>query len=715
MKKLTFLKKVFVEQHDHKDCGVACLLTAIGWYGYSSSLEFLRDLSGTTTQGTSILGLQQASSEIGFESEAYKADLSSLEKANFLSILHVTKHKVYNHYVLCCGKEDGLWLIADPEDGVLKLTDDELAEIWTSGVLLKLGFEGDLKLTVSGKKNFYHWLLPLFERHKNKLIIILILGFTNTLLLFSTSIFTEQLVDVLLPSNNLLLIKKGVITWSSLLFLSLSLTYIRGITLAQLSHDFNIDLTKSFLDRLLFLPKRFFVSKKIGDLVTRLDDVENIEETATRMLETGLLGMFAIGISLVVMFIYDVHAGIINLLFVPVLFTCVVLARKNLLLTQKQALVGRSLNNANYIDTIGGIDEIKWNNLANRFIDKALGVYKTYRGLAFKSDKVNLSFEVNVRLVIFLTTVLIVGISSFKVLNGNLEIGNMLAIISITSLGSSYTVDLALTYVNLEQARIAFDRMHELIDQETEAEKTNNGNNPLEINFLQVDNLSFSYPGQLEILEDVSFALEKGNIYTLIGENGSGKSTLINLLTMLYRPTSGQIKLNGMDYQSSPIAWREMVGVVPQSIKVFNASLWENIDLSSIGNEEGEGRERVTRLISLHDFHDKFENLPFGIDTILGEGGVELSGGQKQIMGLLRALINRPKILLLDETTAQLDKASKNQVLDLLNHLKADMIILHITHDSEAIMNSDLVYLLKDQTVKTIDSKLVEERFLDRS
>ena len=202
MKKETQLKKAMVFQHDHKDCGPACLLTLVRWYGYQTSLEHLRIISGTNDRGTSGLGLQQAAQELGFEAEVYRASLSDLEKSDGFSILHVVKNNTQSHFILCHGKKKGKWLIADPEDGIQYYTDKQILSIWTEGILLSLKTSGKLNLKRKVNYSFFSWFLPLLKLHKLKLIFILSLGLIHSILLFSTSVFTEQLVDELLPSQD---------------------------------------------------------------------------------------------------------------------------------------------------------------------------------------------------------------------------------------------------------------------------------------------------------------------------------------------------------------------------------------------------------------------------------------------------------------------------------------------------------------------------------
>ena len=701
VKKEAKLKKSIALQHDQKDCGAACLLTLVQFHGYHTTLEHLRLLTGTTEAGASLLGLQQAAIDIGFEAEPYKATLKELKLTKGHFILHTIKHGFLNHFVLCLGQEGGFWLVADSEDGVLRLTDEQLESCWTSGVLLKLKFSESLRLSKTKTSFFKSWLLPLLKPHQSRLFMIVLLGLIHAVLMFNTSIFTEVLVDDLLPSKDTELILTGLSIWALVLLASALLDYLRNNSLAQFSLGFNTDLMKNFFGKLVLQPKRFFDSKKTGDLVTRLEDAEGIEENTSKWVEEGLISVFTVTVAFVLFFVYDTDLALINLLLAPILFFAVLLLKKSVIKKQKAALVSHAANTANYIDTFSGIDEVKRGQLEAKFYRHALNFYKAFRAKVFEADKSTIHFGLIIQLLTLLTTITVIGISSFKVASGSLDIGNMLAIISIASITSNHIAGLAFTYVDFEEARITFERMHELLDEKV-AKPQNIA--PIEVvdhNVLSLHNLSFSFPGQLDMLSNISMQLEQGKVTTLFGESGGGKTTLLNLMSTLYQPQAGRILFNGHSVFKNQLDWRKRIGVVPQEVKIFNASFWENINLAGLGTVNRKNRAKVDTLIKTHHLEAIFEGLPFGIDTILGEGGVRLSGGQRKILGLLRAIHHRPLLLLLDEVTASLDAKNVALIHSLIHKLKSDIPILQVTHSLLVTSKSDYVYVLEKGKIKS--------------
>ena len=427
------LKKSLVYQQDVKDCGVACLLTAIKFHGYHSSLERLRELSGTNDTGTSLYGLKQAANQVGFESEAFYAEnTQELLDHEGLMILHVVKNDKYEHFLLVCpDKSQNSFIIADPDGKVLKMSPSELSEIWFSKALLSLKRTDELKLPKQDNHKVLDWLKPILIAHQNKLLIIIVLGLFSAILAFSTAIFTEKLVDDLLPTRNSSLVIKGILVWSLLLFSSIGLGVLHRVAIMKFSIKFNTDITHHFFEKLLFLPKVFFRSKKTGDLITRMEDIEEIEGGVISWIESGIVSTLIILFSIILLFTYDLQLATINTFFLPSLFITTLWLRSQIIQAQRKAMVAHGLSNANYVDVITGIDAIKAQHLEKKFTRLAVDFYYLFRKRIFDSEMTGLKFGTVIQVITFLNTVLIISLSSLKVLQGSLEIGNMFAIISI--------------------------------------------------------------------------------------------------------------------------------------------------------------------------------------------------------------------------------------------------------------------------------------------
>jgi ATP-binding cassette subfamily B protein len=255
---------------------------------------------------------------------------------------------------------------------------------------------------------------------------------------------------------------------------------------------------------------------------------------------------------------------------------------------------------------------------------------------------------------------------------------------------------LATTNIQLQEAKVAFERMYEFASVEPEINQSNIGiiQKLGEINSLTIKDLSFRFAGKSQLLKDVSLTIRKGEITVLLGEVGSGKSILLQILQKFQTYEAGEVLINE-NISLKNIAsdtWRSKIGVVPQEIKIFNGTLLDNIILGNI-IEEGEKAIYFCETLGFKHF---FETLPQGYLTLVGEEGINLSGGQKQLLALARALYHQPNILFLDEATSAMDSKTEQFMIDLLEKLKSNLAILIITHNKNIAEIAEDIYELEN-------------------
>ena len=213
---LKLIHKTFVLQHDQSDCGVACLLSLVQYYGGAHTLEELRSLSGTTVQGTTLLGLYQAANSIGFEAEGNEADIEVLKAYNAPLILHLTMGNL-EHYVVCYGFEKGVFIIGDPAKGIIKLSPKELNSLWRSKTCLTLTPTPQFKKKTTQQKAQFKWFLNLIQKDVRLILISGLLGTVIAVLGLAMAIFSQKLIDNILPSKDVSKLIQGVLLLTFLL------------------------------------------------------------------------------------------------------------------------------------------------------------------------------------------------------------------------------------------------------------------------------------------------------------------------------------------------------------------------------------------------------------------------------------------------------------------------------------------------------------------
>ncbi len=691
------IKKTFTLQHDQSDCGVACLSSLTKYYGGDISIEKFRELSGTTKQGTTLLGLYQAANKTGFTAQGNQADIQAIIEHGKPLILHVLIEEKLEHYVICYGYKNNKFIIGDPAKGIVYYTPSELEKIWKTKKCLTLQPNGHFKTTENIKKTKIQWIKKLIKDDYELLSISVALGIVISVLGMAMAVFSQKLIDDILPAKELLRLFAGIALVGFLLLARVVFSSIRQYMLITQSKNFNNRIIDSFYASLLYLPKRFFDTRKIGELVARLNDTTRIQRVITQIAGNFIIDLLVSLTSIVFLFIYSWQTGVIALFSLPVYFILVYRFNKKIIDAQKSVMQNYALSESNYISTMSGIAVIKNFNKQSFFAKLNKQVYGIFQDKVFNLGKINILLGLYSGIAGVLFLIGILAYTSYLVYSGAMQIGELMAILGISSSLIPSVGNLALISIPLNEAKVAFNRMFEFTGIQSET-KTKDKKQTIIFEGLHIKNLSFRFPGRKTLLNNINIRFKKGELIAIVGESGSGKSTLGNILQKFYYPETGNILINNEvnleDMNTN--SWREIIAVVPQDIHIFNGNVLDNICLGNI-QEEG---EKVLNFLNEYGFAKYINALPQGYMTLLGEEGINLSGGQKQIIAFARALYKKPQILILDEATAAMDRETEKFTTDLLLKLKKDTAVFYISHRLHILKNiSDKIYILENGTI----------------
>lgn len=694
---LAKIRKLFVLQQDRSDCGVACLLSIIKYYEGSNTLENLRKLSGTNITGTTLLGLYQAAQKAGFEARGCYASIDSLISHGAPCILHFNN----NHYVVCFGtrqKEEMQFAIGDPAKGIIYLSRQQLDEDWVSKKCLTLLPDESFKKAADIRLRKRKWIIELIKTDLNLLVIAAVLGTVIAMLGMAMALFSKQLIDDILPKKQLAKLNLGIALVFALLLIKEGVAFLRQYFLLHQSKEFNIRITDFFYTHLLQLPKPFFDTRKIGELTARLNDTTRIQRVISQLAGNVVIDALMAIVSTVFVFIYSWQVGVGLLVASPVFYSLIYVHNKRIIEGQRAIMSSYAVTEANYISTLQGIEPIKNHNKQALFSANNKNLYQRYQANIFSLGKIQikLSFLVNGFGVCFLITVL--SFTSYQVLQNRLKTGELMAILGMCGALLPSVANLALVSIPINEAKIAFDRMFEFTATEAEPEGGEAG--ITRFDNLQVQNLSFRFAGRSPVIKDVSFEIKKGEIIAIMGENGCGKSTLTQILQKHYHQENGQISvndnttLNGIDTN----AWRKITGVIPQNIHIFNGTVLDNIGFDDAQNNP----QAILTFLQQYGFAPFIDSLPQSYLTVVGEEGINLSGGQKQMIALARTLYFKPQLLILDEATAAMDRQSEQFVLQLLQQLKKEIGVIFITHRLHVLKSfCDRIYIFENGSITT--------------
>ncbi len=699
-------RSAFIKQQDESDCGPACLASLVKYFGGEVYLERVRELSGTNKQGTSLLGLYQAAAELGMEGEAYdSASLKDLQEIEMPCILHVEKDEGSRHHFIVYYKYDGdgNYLINDPEIGVTWMPAKELDTMWKSNALMTVQKTTAFKAKESLQKERLSLVKQLLKDDINLLSMVLVLGVGITILGMATAVFSQKLIDDILPNNETAKLMAGLGLLLFLLIVRGGLNYVRQLFLVTQSQDFNNRIINHFYGSLMYLPKSFFDNRKIGELVARMNDTSRIQSALAYITANLLIDVLLVLVAAAFIFSYSVYLGIASLMVIPVYFLLVFLFHDSIVRSQRELMVSYASNESNYVDTIDGIGEIKVANKEELFTNITKHIYGIFQSSVFNLGRVRIRFTFATEIVGTIIIVAVLSWSSYLVLQEVLLIGEMMAILQFIGMMLPAAGRMATINIQLQEARVAFDRMFEftMIHPEYVKEEDDRKEPLHEFSDLKVDKLSFRYPGHPELLKELSVEVKKGELITIMGESGSGKSTALQILQGFYKHENGSLLVNGIDWSKlSMKQWRGLLAVVPQDVKIFNGNLMDNICL-------GEPPDNMDQTVAYFDelgFARFFDAFPQGYLTLLGEAGINISGGQQQLVALARALYKKPQLLLLDEPTAAMDRNTEKFILELLQSLKTDMGVVLVTHRLISARKADRIYVLEDGVISAAGS-----------
>jgi len=705
IKKYTFqqLRKILVRQQDQSDCGIAALQTVIRWHGGESFSEDLRIASGTNSDGTTMLGLIQAARENGFEADGYEMDIEYLSKQTVPCILHLFIDGLGFHYMVYLGhiSNKDLIILGDPDNGIKLYSTRELSKLWLSksAVILSPN-ETFVKVKQRLTKEKTKWFYKNIEKDIPYLSINLTLGIIISLISITTAIFSQKLIDHLLPERSYNQIVVGLI----LLFLILTsrslISYLRQYVMLQQSQAYNKRLTGFFLDKIIKLPKLFFNSRKKGDLIGRLNDTQRIQQNISHIIGNFVIDTLVIIVSLAAVFIYSVLVGIIVTTIIPAIIYLVYTYTNKFVKAQKKVMNSYSQLESYYINILSGISAIKENGAQSFFIDMGKENFAIYQSAIFTLGTLTNRLTLKVDFISAIMSVGIIAICTNLFFKDQLSIGALIAIISLVSSILPSIIRIAQINVNIQEIKVAFERIFDLTNTKEET-LDEESQDKIAFKSFRMENVCFRFNGRPILYDKMKLEINKGELIGIIGESGMGKSTLTEIIQGFYTPYEGNFYINDKLYSSLQLSsWRKCYATVPQEIKIFNGNIYFNIVLNRPCTEK-----EFQKFCNNYGFDILFQKWSINYLTLIGEEGQKLSGGQKQILGLARALYKNPQLLLLDESTSALDKYTESFILKLLKRLKMEnnMAIFFITHKNFITEIANRTYKLENKTLSIIE------------
>jgi ATP-binding cassette, subfamily C, bacterial len=682
-----------VLQHNEEDCGAACLATIAQFHGKVFRLSRVREAIGTGQLGTTLLGLIRGSESLGFNARGVKADNEVLDWLDQVP-LPVVLHWQGNHYVVLFGREGRKFVIFDPAIGLRKLSKSTLLEGWNNGVMLLL--EPDAQRFASQendqRSHFGRFLQPVWRYRSvlfEALIINLFLGGLALALPFLIQVLTD---DVLVRGDRSLLttVILAVLVMETI---GRGLEWVQYNLIAHFAQRLELSLVLEFGRKLLGLPLTYYESHRSGEIVSRLRDIESINQLVSQTVITLPSQMFTALVALGVMLTYSWQLTIAALLVAIGIALATWAVTPALKQKIRQLLVMEAETQGVLVETFKGAITLKTTAAMPQMWEEFQSRFGEIANLNLRTTQLSLLGRTFSNLVSSAGFLAILWFGSGLVMQRSLSIGQLLAFTRM----NDYFIDFLLFGVRFVygyiRANTSIQRLGEVIDATPEIRGDRRSGATLPIaGPIVCERLNFHHPGRLDLLQDFSLEIPGGKVTALIGRSGCGKSTFSKLLAGLYAPLGGNIRIGAYNLGDIDLdCWRQQVVLVPQEAHFWSRSILENFRL---GNPQM-SFDQVVQACQIAAADEFISQLPDKYQTVLGEFGANLSGGQRQRLAIARAIAQDPPVLILDESTAGLDPISEADVLDrLLAHRRGKTTIM-ISHRPSVIQRADWVVVLE--------------------
>ncbi|MEH2391357.1 MAG: peptidase domain-containing ABC transporter [Nostoc sp.] len=542
------------------------------------------------------------------------------------------------------------------------------------------------------------WFLPYLSRYRRVLIEVFVASFFVQLAALANPLVVQLIIDKVITQNSI-----GTLHILGVLLLVVGifeavLTTLRTYLFVDTTNRIDMGLGSEIIDHLLRLPLRYFERRPVGELSTRINELENIRQFLTgTALTVGLDALFSV-VYIGVMLIYSWQLTLVGLSTIPV-FVIVILIASPTISRQLRGKAERNAETQSYlVEVMSGIQTVKAQNIELRSRFSWQERYARFVAAGFKTVVTSTLANSTSNFLNKLSSLLVLWVGAYLVLQGDLTLGELIAFRIISGYVTSPILRLAQLWQSFQETALSLERLSDIVDTPQEGE-TDRYNIPLPTikGAVKYENVSFRFgtSGPLQ-LSNVNLEFAPGKFVGIVGQSGSGKSTMMKLLLRLYETESGRILIDGYDIAKVELySLRRQIGVVPQETLLFDGSVQENIALTN----PDATTEEIIEAAQVACAHEFVMSLPNGYNTRVGERGSALSGGQRQRIAIARSVLQRPKLLVLDEATSALDYPTERQIcLNLAKAFKGETVFF-ITHRLNTVSNADMIVVMDNSRV----------------
>ena len=692
-------------QKDSMQCGIACLQMVCKYFGREYSMNTLSKLCFATTEGVSMLGINEAANILGLHTTCVRAATSILSEAHLPCILHWNQ----NHFVVLYKVKNGKkFYIADPGKGLVTYSLEEFKKHWIStrsneedkGIAMFLEttpafftykMEGEENIKEKRSFRFLFGYVKKYRKYFGQIILGLIVG---SLLQLVLPFLTQSIVDVGIKNQDIGFVWLILLGQLMLTISRTAIDFIRRWLLLHISLRINISLVSDFFIKLLKLPMSFFDTKLMGDLIQRMNDHSRVNNFLTQQTLNITFAMLTFVVLSVVLFFYNKLVFAIFLLGSVLYGGWMTLFLKRRKVLDYELFEQQAINNNKTYEFITSMQEIKLQDCEQRRRWEWEDTQADLFGVQMKSLKLQQTQEAGSIFINEVKNIIITVVAATAVIHGQMTLGMMLAVQYIIGQLNSPVEQLMNFFYSLQDVKISLERINEIHQMDDE-----NGKEGLKTSIenknegIDIKNVMFKYdPHALrKTIDDVNIHIPQGKVTAIVGASGSGKTTLIRLILGYYPVLDGKIAIGNTDINTlNKRWWRRQCGVVMQDGVLFSESIARNIAV-----DDGDiDKERLLKAAEIACIKDYVMALPLKFNTKIGRDGIGLSQGQKQRILIARAVYKNPDYIFLDEATNSLDANNERSIVENLDKFYRGKTVVIVAHRLSTVKNADQIVVI---------------------
>lgn len=581
--------------------------------------------------------------------------------------------------------------LASPSEGWITLNPNQILERYANGIELLLL---DRTATTPEQRFGFSWFWPALRRYRGILVQVLLASFVVQLFSLANPLLIQVIIDKVISQRSMDTLQVlGIALVVVTLFEGL-IGSLRTFLFTETTNRIDTRLGAEVIDHLLRLPLNYFDRRPVGELGTRIAELEKIRNFLTGQALTTLLDAAFSIIYIIVMAFYSWVLTIVALAVIPIQVSLTVLGAPLFRRQYRQAATENARTQSHLVEVLTGIQTVKSQNveLVSRW--KWQDLYGRYVSRTFEKTITGTALTETSQVLQKLSQLLVLWVGASLVLQGELSLGQLIAFRIISGYVTQPLLRLSSIWQNIQELKVSFERLADVVDTPEESSESDKKNIPLppihgDVMFEDV-NFSFN-PSSPLVLKNVTLHVQAGTFVGVVGQSGSGKSTLMKLLPRLYTPSQGRILVDGLDISKVELySLRRQIGIVPQDPLLFSGTVAENIALTD-PDAPSDSIVNAAKIASAHEF---IMELPSGYSTDVGERGSGLSGGQRQRLAIARTLLSNPKLLVMDEATSALDYDTERRVCENIRESLHDCTVFFITHRLSTIRRADLIVMM---------------------